>query len=109
MEQTGVFDASLVIAATDVDEFHILACILAKQFGVHTITVGVRDHDLDTDLTFSSNGTYPGVDIAINPDQQAAVRTALVIKNPQFSECEYRAGGKVQTLSLARCWGCSMP
>ncbi|MFA7635583.1 MAG: Trk system potassium transporter TrkA [Bacillota bacterium] len=99
LERAGVSGASLVIAATDLDEVNMLACILAKQAGARTTIARVRDPDHDTDLALATNGTYPGVDIAINPDHQAAADIARLIKNPDSSEFDYLAGGKVQIVS----------
>ena len=99
LERAGVSDASLVIAVTDLDEVNMLACILAKQAGAHTTIARVRDPDYDTDLALASDGTYPGVDVTINPDHQAAADIARLIKNPDSSEFDYLAGGRVQILS----------
>lgn len=99
LEQAGVSGASLVIAVTDLDEVNMLACMLAKQAGAHTTIARVRDPDYDTDLALASDGTYAGVDVTINPDHQAAVDIARLIKNPDSSEFDYLAGGKVQILS----------
>jgi len=99
LERAGVSGASLVIAVTDLDEVNMLACMLAKQAGAHTTIARVRDPDYDTDLALASDGTYAGVDVTINPDHQAAVDIARLIKNPDSSEFDYLAGGKVQILS----------
>jgi trk system potassium uptake protein TrkA len=99
LEQARVADASLVIATTDLDEVNMLACILAKQAGARTTIARVRDPVYDTDLALTSNGTYPGVDVAINPEHQAAADIARLIKNPDSSEFDYLAGGKVQIVS----------
>ena len=99
LERAGVSGASLVIAVTDLDEVNMLACILAKQAGAHTTIARVRDPDYDTDLALATDGTYPGVDVTINPDHQAAADIARLIKNPDSSEFDYLAGGKVQILS----------
>ena len=99
LERAGVSDASLVIAVTDLDEVNMLACILAKQAGAHTTIARVRDPDYDTDLALASDGAYPGVDVTINPDHQAAADIARLIKNPDSSEFDYLAGGRVQILS----------
>ncbi len=99
LRQAGVSGASLVIAVTDMDEVNMLACMLAKQAGAHTTIARVRDPDYDTDLALASDGAYPGVDVTINPDHQAAADIARLIKNPDSSEFDYLAGGKVQILS----------
>jgi len=99
LERAGVSGASLVIAVTDLDEVNMLACMLAKQAGAHTTIARVRDPDYDTDLALATDGTYPGVDVTINPDHQAAADIARLIKNPDSSEFDYLAGGKVQILS----------
>ncbi len=99
LERAGVSGASLVIAVTDLDEVNMLACMLAKQAGALTTIARVRDPDYDTDLALATDGTYPGVDVTINPDHQAAADIARLIKNPESSEFDYLAGGKVQILS----------
>lgn len=99
LKQAGVSGASLVIAVTETDEVNMLACMLAKQAGAHTTIARVRDPEYDTDLALSPDGTYPGVDVTINPDHQAASEIARLIKNPDSSEFDYLAGGKVQILS----------
>ncbi|MGB4337274.1 MAG: Trk system potassium transporter TrkA, partial [Bacillota bacterium] len=99
LRQAGASDAQLFIAVTEHDEVNMLACILAKQLGARTTIARVRDPDYDTERALETSGTYPGVDVTINPDHQAAAELARFIKNPEASEFDYLAGGKVQILS----------
>ncbi len=99
LNKAGVSGASLVISVTESDEVNMLACMLAKQAGANTTIARVRDPEYDVDLALASDGAYPGVDVTINPDHQAAADIARLIKNPDSSEFDYLAGGKVQILS----------
>lgn len=99
LHEAGAGDASLFIAATEHDEVNMLACILAKQMGARTTVARVREPDYDTDRSLTKSGAYPGVDVTVNPDLQAATELARIIKNPEASEFDYLAGGKVHILS----------
>jgi trk system potassium uptake protein TrkA len=92
-------EASLFIATTEHDEVNMLACILAKQMGARKTVARVREPDYDIDRTLTKSGSYPGVDVTVNPDLQAAAELARIIKNPEASEFDYLAGGKVHILS----------
>ena len=80
LRQAGASDAQLFIAVTEHDEVNMLACILAKQLGARTTIARVRDPDYDTERALETSGTYPGVDVTINPDHQAAAELARFIR-----------------------------
>ncbi len=71
LEAAGVAKADLFIAVTDIDEVNLMACILAKEFGVTRKVARVRNEEY---LSGSSplNEHRLGIDLIINPDQVMA-------------------------------------
>lgn len=71
LEEAEVSKADLFIAVTDIDEVNLIACILAKEFGVRRRVARVRNEEY---LSAGSplNEHRLGIDLLINPDQVMA-------------------------------------
>jgi trk system potassium uptake protein TrkA len=68
LEEAQVSKADLFIAVTDIDEVNLIACILAKEFGVLRRVARVRNEDyLATNSPLNEHRL--GIDLIINPDQ----------------------------------------
>ncbi len=71
LEQASISKADLFIAVTDIDEVNLIACILAKEYGVRRRVARVRNEEY---LSTASplNEHRLGIDLLINPDQVIA-------------------------------------
>ncbi|MDH3997276.1 MAG: Trk system potassium transporter TrkA [Desulfuromonadales bacterium] len=71
MEQAGIKEADIVMAVTDLDEVNILACLLAREYGVGKRIARVKSIDyLSRGAVLSKDKL--GIDLMINPDDAVA-------------------------------------
>ncbi|HHX50724.1 MAG TPA: Trk system potassium transporter TrkA [Clostridia bacterium] len=99
LKQAGVAEADLVIAVTEADELNMIACLIAKSFGVPRTVARVRNPEYMEITEEEALGTF-GVDLIINPERVAAQLIAKLIKFPEAANVEYYAQGSVQLLEL---------
>ncbi len=97
LEKAGINEAKLLIAVTEIDEVNIIACMLAKNYGVLTTVARIRNTEYADGSQVLTNEQL-GIDFIINPERVAAQEIAKMIKTPNVSEIEYYADGKVQVL-----------
>lgn len=95
----GVGDTDMLLAVTEYDELNMVACLIAKQYGVKTTVARVRNPEYLEVKGFSLNALM-GIDLIINPERVTAQEIAEIIKNPEALNVEYYADGKVQLLEL---------
>lgn len=74
LESAGVYDADMLLAVTEFDELNMVACILAKKYGVKTTVARVRNPEYLEVTAFSLNNLM-GIDLMINPER---VRCKLI-------------------------------
>ena len=99
LEAAGVRDASMLIAVTEMDELNMIACLLAKQYGVKTTVARVRNTEYLETPIFSPEALL-GVDIIINPERVTAEEIAKIVRNPEALSVEYYADGRVQMVEI---------
>ena len=99
LENAGVKSADMVVAVTESDELNMIACLLAKQYGVKTTVARVRNTDYVSTPHFSPEALL-GIDLIINPEQVTALEIAKIVRNPEALNVDFYAGGKVQLLEL---------
>ena len=99
LESAGVKSANMVVAVTEIDELNMIACLLAKQYGVKTTVARVRNTDYVETPHFSPEALL-GIDLVINPEQVTAQEIAKIVKNPEALECDYYADGRVQSIAI---------
>ncbi|MGI6552941.1 MAG: Trk system potassium transporter TrkA [Clostridia bacterium] len=99
LKQAGVAEADLVIAVTEADELNLIACLIAKSFGVSRTIARVRNPEYMEITEEKALDTF-GVDLIINPERVAAQTIAKLVKFPEAANVEYYAQGKVQLLEL---------
>ncbi|MBD3165722.1 Trk system potassium transporter TrkA [bacterium] len=75
----------MLIAVTTVDEVNILACMIAKQFGVKTKIARVRNREFSSD-EIPLNLEELGIDMIIHPELEATREIVRLIKFPQAHE-----------------------
>jgi len=99
LEEAGVREADLVIAVTEMDELNMVACLLAKQYGVPKTVARVRNPEY-VEVGDRSPGPSIGIDLVINPERVTAMEIAKLIEVPEAIDVEYYADGQVQLLEL---------
>ena len=99
LEKGGVKYADMVVAVTEFDELNMIACLLAKQYGVNTTVARVRNPEYLETPHFSPESML-GIDLIINPERVTALEISKLVKNPAALNVEYYAQGRVQLMEL---------
>ncbi len=92
LEEAGVKKADLFIAVTNIDEVNLIACILAKAYGVVRKVARVRNEEY---LSASSplNQSNLGLDLLINPDHAMAEEILRICSHLEaFEAVEFGRG-----------------
>ncbi|MBP5153818.1 MAG: Trk system potassium transporter TrkA [Lachnospiraceae bacterium] len=99
LEEAGVAQADLLIAATSLDEVNLLCCATAHHLNprLHTIA-RVRDPEYSDEI-FTLKEFF-GLSMTINPEQTAAEEIASLIRYPAFLQRDRFAKGKVEIVEL---------
>lgn len=99
LEQAGVRDASLLIAATSADEINLLCCLTAHSMNkkLHTIA-RIRNPEY-TDQIVKMREAFP-LSMTINPEKQAAAEIERLLKYPGFLKRDTFAKGRVEIVEL---------
>ncbi|PLX89922.1 MAG: Trk system potassium transporter TrkA [Desulfuromonas sp.] len=97
MEQAGIKQADIVMAVTDFDEVNILACLLAREYGVSRRIARIKSIEyLSRGAVLSKDKL--GIDLLINPDDAVADELAnLAGREGTFDVAEF-VEGQVQFL-----------
>lgn len=99
LEEAGVREADMFIAVTEVDEVNMVACLLAKQYGVPKTIARVRNPEYvenNQQISFSKMG----IDLIINPERVTAFEIAQLLENPEAKDVEFFANGTIQLAEL---------
>ncbi|MDD2621254.1 MAG: Trk system potassium transporter TrkA [Syntrophomonadaceae bacterium] len=99
LEAAGVRNADMLLAVTEFDELNMMACLLAKKYGVKTTVARVRNPEYLEVKEFSLNDVM-GIDLIINPERVTALEIAQFVANPEALNVDYYADGKVQLVEL---------
>ena len=99
LEQAGVHDADLVIAATNADEVNLLCCMTAHGINpnIHTIA-RIRDPEY-AEQVMTMRDTFH-LSLIVNPEKQAAMEIERLLKFPGFLQRESFAKGRSQIVEL---------
>ncbi len=99
LQQAGVMDADLLIAATNADEINLLCCTTAHALNpkLHTIA-RIRDPEY-TEQTYKMRGVF-ALSMVINPENQAASEIERLLKYPGFLRRDVFAKGRTEIVEL---------
>lgn len=99
LQQAGVKDADLLIAATSADEVNLLCCTTAHALNprLHTIA-RVRNPEY-TEQIYRMRNVF-GLSMLINPENQAAAEIERLIKYPGFLQRDTFAKGRTEIVEL---------
>lgn len=99
LDQAGVKEADLLIAATGADEINLLCCMTAHGLNprLHTIA-RVRNPEY-TDQIYRMRDMF-ALSMTVNPEKQAAVEIERLLKYPGFLKRDTFAKGRVEIVEL---------
>ena len=99
LQQAGVRDADLLIAATNQDEVNLLCCTTAHAMNpkLHTIA-RIRNPEY-TEQIYRMRDIF-GLSMVINPENQAATEIERLLKYPGFLRRDTFAKGKTEIVEL---------
>jgi len=97
LEQADVKNTDIFIAVTDLDEVNILACLLAREYGVTTKVARVKNIEFANRRAILSKEKL-GIDLLINPDDAVAEEIVKITgRSGAFDVAEF-VEGKIQFL-----------
>lgn len=99
LQQAGVKEADLLIAATSADEVNLLCCTTAHALNpkLHTIA-RIRNPEY-TEQIYRMRDVF-GLSMVINPENQAATEIERLLKYPGFLRRDTFAKGKTEIVEL---------
>ena len=97
LEKIGLTDCDLFAAVTNRDEINLVACLTADKLGARIKVARVRDEDYYT----SGHTIFRGIDLAINPDHEAAHSIREILFRAGAREAYRFAGGRVRVVASA--------
>ncbi len=99
LQEAGVKDTDLLIAATNADEVNLLCCTTAHALNpkLHTIA-RIRNPEY-TEQIYRMRNVF-GLSMVINPENQAAVEIERLLKYPGFLRRDTFAKGRTEIVEL---------
>ena len=99
LEQAGIRDADLLIAATNQDEINLLCCTTAHAMNPRLHTIARIRNPEYSDQIYALRDTF-GLSMSINPERQAAAEIERLIKFPGFLRRDVFAQGRTEIVEL---------
>ena len=85
LQMAEIQETDMLLALTESDELNMMACIIAKNFGVNIAIARVRNTDyLESYYTFLQEKL--GIDLLLNPERITANEAFNIIENPDNEE-----------------------
>ncbi len=99
LEQAGITEADILIAATGADEINLICCMTAHGLnpGLHTIA---RISNPEYFEQIHRMRDLYGLSMLVNPERQAAIEIEHLLKYPGFLKRETFAKGRVEIVEL---------
>ena len=98
LNKANIKSAGMLIAVTGSDEANIIACMIAKTFGVSFTVARVRDPESAGSIDVDARGLIHkqvGIDMIISPEKTVAQEISKMIHFPEAAEVDYFARGRV--------------
>lgn len=99
LEQAGIQDADLLIAATGADEINLLCCMTAQGLKTDIQAIARIRNPEYAKQTFIMRDRF-SLSMIVNPERQAAVEIERLIKYPGFMKRDTFAKGRVEIVEL---------
>lgn len=97
--QIDFIGADLVVAATEIDEVNIVACLAAKAGGRTRTIARVRNPAYASQRWFGRSAIKE-IDLILSPERVTAEEIAKLVGSPESLGVQYFADGKLQMLEL---------
>ena len=98
LQEAGVQDADLLIAATSSDEMNMVCCLTGKKLGAQHTIARIRDPEYSDELSAIKRDL--GLDMVINPEQAAAAEIARQLRFSSSANVEVFARGRVELVEI---------
>lgn len=98
LHEAGVKKADLVISVTGSDEVNMLCSLAAKKLGSKYTIARVRGPQYSEEILMLKDEL--GIDLVINPEKEAALEIAKLIKFPSVRSVDTFAKGKVDLVGF---------
>ena len=98
LEEAGIEDTDLLIAATAADELNLLACLIGKKAGAKNTIARVRNPEYVDVISVIKEDL--GLSLAINPEMACAMEIGRVLKFPSMITVDTFAKGRVELLQF---------
>ena len=99
LQQAGVKDADLLIAATSADEVNLLCCTTAHALNPRLHTIARIRNPEYTEQIYRMRDVF-GLSMVINPENQAAAEIDRLLKYPGFLRRDTFAKGRTEIVEL---------
>ncbi len=98
LEDAGVKDADVLIAATNSDEINLLTCLIARKTGGCKTIARVRDPQYSKEIHLFKEDL--GLAMIINPELISATEMSRILRFPSAIEIDTFAKGRVEILKF---------
>lgn len=98
LHEAGITKADLVISVTGSDEVNMLCSLVAKKLGAKYTISRVRAPQYSEEILMLKDEL--GIDLVINPEKEAALEIAKLIKFPSVRSVDTFAKGKVDLVGF---------
>lgn len=99
LDEAGIRKADLLIAATNADEINLLACFTARSLNKNIHTIGRIRNPEYRRQAIEMRDLF-GLNLIINPEQQAANEIGRLLKYPGFLNIDTFAKGNTEIVSI---------
>lgn len=99
LQQAGLGKIEIVAAMTDSDEANLIACRLAKKYGVPTTIARVR-HPQFTEPDFILSPEELGTDLILHPEKDTADAMTHLIRRSNATYAVEFEGGRIELLGV---------
>ncbi|WP_313529491.1 Trk system potassium transporter TrkA [Anaerotignum sp.] len=98
LQEAGVQNADVLIAATSADEVNMICCLLGKKLGAKNTIARVRNPEYYAQMSMIKDEL--GLSMAVNPEYAAATEISRLLRFPSAIKIEPFARGRVELVEL---------
>lgn len=98
LQEAGVQNADVLIAATSADEVNMICCLLGKKLGAKNTIARVRNPEYFAQMSMIKEEL--GLSMAANPEFSAATEISRLLRFPSAIKIEPFARGRVELVEL---------
>ena len=98
LQESGIEDADLLIAVTNLDEVNMVCCLAAKRLGAKFTIARVRNFEYVSAQPLLKEGM--GIDMLINPENNTALEISRILRFPTAANIETFYRGRVELMSF---------